>query len=214
MQSNRVLGVLKGQDFPVDQLLAWARSAEITYAADGAAKALLDAGLKPIVVGDMDSLDPSSVPPDVRLVKDPDQDTTDCDKLLALASADGIETLTLIGIEGDRLDHMMSTLSSLVGRRRRIRLILRRATGFVVPCGESFDLPCPPGTRFSVIPLTLCWGLNLVNAKWPLHDAELRPGLHVSISNRSEEGCQVLLAGGTALVLIDRLLEEPPHWEE
>lgn len=214
MQSNRVLGVLKGQDFPSDQLLIWARDAERVYAADGAAKILLAAGLKPIVVGDMDSLDPSTVPDDVRLVQDPDQETTDCDKMLALASADGIETMTLIGVEGDRLDHMMATLSSLVGRRRRIRLILRRAAGFVVPCGESFDLPCQPGTRFSVIPLTLCWGLNLTNAKWPLHDAELRPGLHVSISNRSEEGCQLLLAGGTALVLIDRLLEEPPSWED
>lgn len=214
MQSKRVLGVLKGQDFPLDHLLAWAESAEVIYAADGAAKELLKAGLKPIVVGDLDSLDPSTVPEGIRLVKDPNQDTTDCDKLLALASADGHETLTLTGVEGDRLDHMLSTLSSLVGRRRRIRLILRRATGFVVPCGEAFNLPCRPGTRFSVIPLTLCWGLTLINAKWPLQDAELRPGLHVSISNRSEEGCQLILAGGTALVLIDRLLEEPPNWEE
>lgn len=214
MQFTRVLGVLKGMDYPAEQILAWAKSAQLVYAADGAARTLIEAGLAPVVVGDLDSLDRASIPKGVRVVHDPDQETTDCDKLITLMAAEGVTCFTLAGLEGDRLDHVFASLCSLVGRRMQIRVLLRRGMGFIVPCGENFRLNCPSGTRFSVLPLTLCWGVNLTNAEWSMTDAELRPGLHVSISNRSGEDTQLFLAGGTALVVIEGNPGEPPHWED
>lgn len=214
MQLKRVLGVLKGQDYPAERILAWAESAHLVYAADGAARQLVDAGMKPIIVGDMDSLHLDNLPDDIRVVKDLDQESTDCDKLIGLMASDGVESFTLAGLEGDRLDHVLSSLSSLVGRRMKIRVLLRRGMGYVIPCGESFHLPCPAGTRFSVLPLTLCWGVNLTSAKWPLTDAELRPGLHVSISNEALDDPQVFLAGGTALVIIEGDAGDLPAWED
>lgn len=214
MQLTRVLGVLKGQDYPAERILAWAESAHQVYAADGAALQLIEAGLKPVVVGDMDSLHLDALPSDIRVVMDPDQETTDCDKLISLMASEGVESFTLAGLEGDRLDHVLSSLSSLVGRRMKIRTLLRRGIGYVIPCGEAFHLPCSPGTRFSVLPLTLCWGVNVTSAKWPLSDAELRPGLHVSISNQALEDAQVFLAGGTALVIVEGSPGDPPVWED
>jgi len=201
-------------DYPAEQILAWAKSAHQVYAADGAARALIEAGLTPVVVGDLDSLDRAAVPQGVRVVHEPDQDTTDCDKLISLMASEGVTSFTLAGLEGDRLDHMLASLCSLVGRRMKIRVLLRRGMGWVVPCGETFRLPCQSGTRFSVLPLTLCWGVNLTNAHWPLADAELRPGLHVSISNQAGEDTQLFLAGGTALVVTDGDPGEPPNWED
>lgn len=213
VSSAKVLGVLNGHDMPQELLLAWARSADVIYAADGGAASLLDAGLKPIVVGDFDSLDKSTLPPDIRTLHDPDQDSTDCDKLLHAATSDGVAEITLIGVEGDRLDHVLATLSSLVGRRKKIRLGLRRGMGWVVPCGEPFALPTRDGQRLSIIPLTLCWGVSLSNTQWELRDAELRPGLHVSISNRACGPVSLAMAGGTALAIVEHQPSEMPYWQ-
>jgi thiamine pyrophosphokinase len=210
--SIKVLGVLNGQDMPEPALLAWAQSADLIYAADGGAEKLLRNGLKPIVVGDLDSLDLSLLAPDIRVVEDKGQDNTDCDKLLNLAAKDGVTAITLIGLEGDRLDHVLGSLFSLVGRRKSVRLGLRTGIGIVAPCGSSLSIPAERGRTFSVIPLTLCWGVTLAGAKWELKDAELRPGLHASISNVALDSPTLVMEGGTCLVIVQRRPDELPDW--
>jgi thiamine pyrophosphokinase len=208
-----VLGVLNGRDLSEDKILAWARSADVIYAADGGAALLLANGIKPVVVGDLDSLERSALPEGVRVVYDSGQDSTDCDKLLTLAGQDGVASITLVGVEGDRLDHMLATLASLVGRRKKVRLGLRRGIGIVVPCGELIHLPGQAGQTLSVIPLTLCWGVNLSGVEWTLNDAEMRPGLHISISNEVTENPTIIMGGGTCLVVLEHDPEELPLWQ-
>src|ERR1043165_9573712 len=124
----RVLGVLDGRDMPSDLLKAWAESAELVVAADGAADRLLEVGVRAnIIVGDLDSL--TSDPGSSQVIRVQDAESTDCDKLLRWARDEGHVDLTLAGVEGDLLDHMLSTLSSCVAYRRTIRLALRRGIG-------------------------------------------------------------------------------------
>ena len=108
--ANRVLGILGGEDAPDGQLQAWASSATVLYAADSAANRLIHFGFLPIVVGDLDSFDQSLRSDRLRIVEDSDPDRTDCDKLLALIESDGYQEATIIGLEGDLLDHVLSSL--------------------------------------------------------------------------------------------------------
>ncbi len=212
--STRVLGVLNGRDMPIEHVLKWAVSAETVYAADGAARPLVESCMAPVLVGDMDSWK-GGVPRGIRVVGHPeDQDTTDCDKLLQAALDDGVKHLTLTGIEGDRLDHVLSSLHSCVKSPLNIRVILRRGIGTVVRAGAS-QWPTSPGQRLSLLPLQKSVGVCLTGVEWPLDHAELESGVMVSISNvATAEKVSVEMKSGACLLIRELERGFEPFWEE
>lgn len=207
----RVLGVLDGRDMEPGLLRAWAQSAELVIAADGAADRLLEVGVSPaIIIGDMDGMtrDPGSI----EVIRDEDPGATDCDKLLRWARQQGHGNLTLTNLEGDLLDHVMSTLSSCVSCRRTIRLALRRGVGWVF--NGPLQINVDPQARVSLLPLTACSGVRLHGVQWPLDNAELEPGGRVSISNAAIDGfVQASVGKGTAFLFAEYSREEMPFWD-
>jgi thiamine pyrophosphokinase len=207
----RVLGVLDGRDMRREKLRAWAASAEFVAAADGAADLLLSLSVHPdIVIGDMDSL--RSDPSTLAVLKDDDQDLTDCDKVLQWARQAGHSDLTLINIEGDLLDHVLSTLSSCVAFGR-VRIILRRGVGWVF--SGRLRAATAPGRRVSLIPLTPCPTVDLSGVRWPLNRAPLEMGHRVSISNEATgDAVEANVDAGAAFLFIESQLVEMPFWDE
>src|SRR5687767_14285972 len=109
---RRVLGVLSGSDMPILLLKKWADSAQIVFAADAGLDRLLEIGIEPdVVVGDFDSVRGLDRFRNER-VHDANENSTDADKLLALAKGRGFASITLASVEGDQLDHMIATLHS------------------------------------------------------------------------------------------------------
>ena len=215
---ERVLGVLAGADLPPELLALWARSATRIYAADGGADRLLALGLKPhVVVGDMDSLDPiwrDAAREDlanVELVLGTDQETSDADKLLALLAGRGYESVTLVGAEGDRLDHLLATLGSAAAvPSLEVSLGLRTGWGRVLRRGVAlFDLP--EGATVSILPITTCYAVSANGLQWPLSGADLALGGKVSLSNRALGGpVRIEIGMGTALLICGT--GPGPHW--
>ena len=82
-------------------------------AADGGADAALDLGFTPdLAVGDFDSISEAAravLGPD-RLRHDPDQESTDFDKVLAAVDA---PLILGVGFSGARLDHTLAAMSTL-----------------------------------------------------------------------------------------------------
>lgn len=205
---RRVLGVLNGGDFPADRLCAWAESAEVVIAADGAADRLLAVGIQPeTTIGDMDSI--SSILPLRRIIRDPDQDTSDCDKLLNLASRMGYEEITLVGMEGDRLDHTLAALASAARASLGVRVALRTGMAWVIRRGVAVD--CTRDSIVSLIPLEACTGVTFTGVQWPLAEAEISALGLVSLSNRAtEERIEVKIrSGAAALFVLDEALLAP-----
>ncbi len=176
----RVLGVLAGRDLAPGALEAWLAWADRVVAADGGADLCRAAGREPdAIVGDLDSISDAT-----GLVRDEDQDTSDADKLLAFLKAEGHAEATLIGVEGDRLDHVLATLLSVARSRLRCRIVLRSGSARVV--GADGILRQDARGRVSVIPLAPS-RVTLLGVRWPLHDAVLDPLGLVSISNEMVE---------------------------
>jgi len=167
-------------------------------AADGGADLCRAAGREPdAIVGDLDSIrDPSG------LVRDEDQDTSDADKLLAYFEREGAAAVTLIGVEGDRLDHVLGTLYSCARSSLSCRLALRAGACFVRKANTSETWRC--SGRVSLIPLGRC-RVSLTGVLWPLHDAVLEPLGLVSLSNEAlgERLDLVVHEGVAALFLSD-----------
>ncbi len=216
----KVLGVLAGRDMPTELLLRWAKSADVLLAADGGADLLLDAGVTPHrVIGDLDSTaDPARITElamreALQLEHDAGQMRTDCDKLLDLAAREGFEEITLAGVEGDQLDHMLATLHSAARSPLRVRVALRTGVGWVLRDEESLSLPTVPGRRVSLLPLTRTEGVTMRGVEWPLEKSALDPLGKTSISNRSNADLvSIRLWEGALFLFLEMPPEEAPSW--
>jgi len=196
---------------PLSQLEAWAKSATLVLAADGASDRLAEVGIRPsAVVGDMDSVRANT---SENSVYDPDQDSSDCDKLLTFAARSGHRRITLASIEGNRIDHLLGTLASCARASLEVRLALRTGLAYLLkgPCDFRFEAEV--GELVSLMPLELCEDVVFSGVEWPLSKVTLAPSVFVSLSNRVvEASVNVKLASGYAVLfhLADRLSQ--PSW--
>jgi len=192
-----VVAMLGGRDLPDDVVRAWSASATALYAADSGADRLLALGFRPTVVGDMDSF--KGTREGLRVVESADQETSDLDKLLGVVVEDGHSRLVILGLEGDRLDHVLVGLHSLAESALEVLLVLRRGLGFFVKEPHSFEWAADAGARCSAIRLGDC-RLTMAGVRWPLESA-----VGESLSNIiGPEPLVVKVSGSPALVTIER----------
>src|SRR5262249_42874092 len=153
-------------DLPLAALAAWARSADLVVAADGAADRLRAVGITPAAtIGDLDSLVSRAGLP--RVLPDPDQATSDCDKLLAWLRDEGHRDVTLIGAEGDRIDHTLGAFLSAARFPALVRFAMRRGLGWVLTGPSAFSVGTVPGELVSLLPLETCSGVGIAGVRWP-----------------------------------------------
>ena len=198
---------------PAELLAKWAASAEVIWAADGGANRLAEIGVKPHkTLGDLDGIDPAVRAGLKNVIALPDQEQTDCEKLLRQAQEEGYNSITLACVEGDRLDHVLATVSSCIMVGIQTRLALRGGIGYILGAGEHRTIRCQIGCRMSLIPLGVCIA-TMSGVEWPLKKELLTLGTRVSISNKStEDHVRILLRSGAALLVEELTHEEMPVW--
>jgi thiamine pyrophosphokinase len=215
MAGKRVLGVLAGQDMPIDQVLAWASQAEVILAADGGANRLVDGGTVPhVLVGDLDSVRPEVREKIVDVRNDPDPDRTDVDKLLRIAAElHPGNPITLTSAEGDLPDHFIAALHSAAKATMPVRFALRRGLGWVIRDGGTQQVQTRIGSRVSLIPLTDCYGIDFEGVRWPLRVSKLNPQESTSISNEAlRPTILARVRRGACLLFAEYPPEEMPVW--
>ncbi len=198
MRSPKVLGVLAGRELAPGALEAWLAWADLVVAADGGADLCRALGREPdAIVGDLDSItDPTGLTPNS------DQDSSDADKLLAYFQENGILSPKIIGVEGDRLDHVIATLWSC-SRQPGVYANLILRTGSAKICGEGSILGQGARGRVSLIPLETSI-VTLTGTRWPLQSAIIEPKGLVSLSNEmAEERLSLTVHQGTVALFLE-----------
>ncbi len=212
---TKALGVLAGLDMPDSLLQKWALSADLALAADAGAHRLLSVGVPPsVIVGDFDSLHQGMVSEVLaEMIHLPDQESTDCDKLLQHAQSIKLEQITLIAVEGDRLDHMLATIHSAAKAEIGVRLALRDGIGWILKAGEERVFKTRPGRRVSLLPITTIESVSFQGVEWPLEKSALSPLGPTSISNRTTgDKVSVHMLDGAAVLFLEIPEEELPQW--
>ncbi len=212
---KRILGVLGGRDLSGSLFKLWANSADILIAADSGADFIIEHGLRPhAIVGDMDSISPATLEMGIDVFRDDDQNFTDCEKMLAHVAMAGHTSITLLGAEGDRVDHFFATLHASVKSNLDVRLAVRDGLARVLSPGH-YRIPAFPGRRVSVLPLLPSNNVRLKGVRWPIRDATLAIGDYLSISNEAiEPFLDLEFASGALMVAQEYREQDLPVWPD
>ncbi|OJX53181.1 MAG: thiamine diphosphokinase [Devosia sp. 66-22] len=155
--------------------------------ADGGADQIVAAGLKPeAIIGDFDSL--SNVDEwlgRTRLLRIPEQETTDFEKALYSTSA---PVTIAMGMTGKRFDHTLAALDAVTKHARDRVVILVDEADIAVALTGPFSFEVAPRERVSVHPLLPIRFKRSIGLRYPLDGLRLAPGERTGTSNEAVDG--------------------------
>ncbi|MCW5946823.1 MAG: thiamine diphosphokinase [Fimbriimonadales bacterium] len=206
---GKVLIVLNGGRVSKKTLALWIASADHVIAADGGANALADAELQPnTVLGDFDSIRPGleNFFENAKFLPDPSQHSTDFQKSIRFAVESlGARKVAIIGAEGDRVDHLLSTFGTAAhfARKADIRFVLETMICYVVTGDSHFSVS--PGKTVSLIPLPKAT-VTATGLEYPVENLSLSFGANDGVSNRAiADSLELTVHDGTLAVFIERV---------
>jgi thiamine pyrophosphokinase len=171
---------------PSAQLFSEVRSgADLFIAADGGGNVALEFGADPdVVIGDMDSFTPDKDYP-FEVIEQPDQQTNDLEKALALAYNRQATHINILGATGSRLDHTLKNLSVLKQFDNEFdELLLKDNFGDIYLLPQTYSAHIPIGTPISLFPLSgNVSGISTKGLKYPITQGSLENGVRDGSSN-------------------------------
>lgn len=185
-------------------MLAEARAiAPVVVAADGAADRLAELGIAAAaVIGDLDSIGARGRAVADRVIRLPEQETTDFEKCLYATEA---PLYIGVGFTGRRLDHTLAVLHALLARPAKPIVLLGQAEAIALaPAGRTIRVDLPADDRVSIFPLRPVSGRS-TGLRWPIDGLELAAGARIGTSNAALGGPVTLSFDGEgALILLRR----------
>lgn len=167
-----------------------------------------------LIIGDMDSVDPSALAKAVErgatVVRYPtDKDRTDLELAVDAAIEHGACRITIIGAHTGRLDHLLGAMGFFAVSASRVEeLIWIDGAADVIACvaGRPITVAGETGDRVSLIPTgSDVRGITTGGLHWELDDETLSAGSTRGISNIIESAPVWVRTGeGTLLVVHER----------
>ncbi len=191
---------------PVPRNLGTLPAADMVIAADEGFDNARDLGIHvDLLVGDLDSASPGAAHQAQAVERHPvDKDETDLELALAAALNAGMESVTVIGTIGGRVDHALGNLLVVAADRwadLRIHLRIDGTRAWVVR-----DRVEVHGTVDDLVSLLAvggqATGVTTTGLAWPLSNGVVEPGAGLGMSNRLASPTATVAVGtGTVLVL-------------
>ncbi|MEK3781139.1 thiamine diphosphokinase [Paenibacillus sp. FSL R5-0810] len=193
------------------QFLEEIRSGDFIIGADRGALFLIEHGIKPdLSVGDFDSITPEEMAKvqamSGKIIEcDPiDKNLTDTELAFDLALEQSPESILIMGASGTRLDHTLANIHMLIrGLQHHIPCSILDKNNYITLTGSSCVVEDRGFKYVSLLPLTTeVTGIELEGFEYPLHNASLRMGQSLGVSNRlSQEKGIVHIEGGLLLII-------------
>lgn len=199
---------LNGEFPPAEKINALLTTCSPIVAADGAALKLRALGIPPhVIVGDLDSVAPHLHDPffeSTLIVERPDQEDYDGAKALAWIAEQGHNCVSVIGVAGGMIDHVLNNFSLLARHAGNLLISLHNAdcTGYFVRSGLHAELhiTAHPGDRISLVPMPRA-RLHTEGLQWNLSGEDVVLGGRSGTSNSAiaaDVRITVLQANGEA----------------
>lgn len=187
--------------------------ADFVVGVDGGATHLRKLGVKPnLLLGDFDSIDPKDLEffrrQEVEILEFPPQkDMTDTELAMETLINKGYKTIYFIGGLGSRFDHSISnvfTLKKLL--EKNIEGIIVNETNQIRMIQDKISLTKEEGWKVTLLALSEeVEGVTTQGLRYPLHNATLRIGSSLGVSNEfAADRAEVIVKKGVLLVLLSK----------
>ncbi|MFP8490000.1 thiamine diphosphokinase [Gracilimonas sp. Q87] len=183
------------------------KAADLLLGADGGGRTILNHGFKPdAVVGDLDSFDAPETPA-FKVVHRPDQETNDLEKALTYALEQGVETCTVLGAFGHRMDHSLKNMSVLNKFHSSFdELIFRDEEFDAVLIEDTFSARLPVGNIVSLFPVSgEVTGIQTEGLMYALNNESLETGVRDGTSNETiSDEFSIRIEAGALVIFFER----------
>ena len=192
-------GIIKDYDY----IKSFINEGDYLICADGGYDHAIRMGLKPhIVIGDMDSA--KATPADVDVIKYPcDKDYTDGELCVRYAREHGMDSLLLVGMTSDRLDH---TINNVLMLKDFQDAEIIDESNHIYVLGKKLRISEKKGATLSIIPLGGdLEGISTKNLLYSLDNENLYFGESRGNSNiMTDDECEINVKKGWGIVIIPR----------
>jgi len=183
-------------------------------AADGAANRLASMGIIPgYIIGDMDSFDPGAHPglaEQATIIRNPDQETNDFEKILMFAEDKGYHRILIFGFHGGELEHSLNNWSVFIRHSGQLNLCIYDKGRYGFSACRSFRMATRPGEIVSLIPQPEA-RLTTDGLRWALKGETLKLGMREGARNRAvTSSVTITFHSGELIVFIDSRLPYAP----
>ncbi len=167
------------------QLLEWS---PLVIVLDSAIERVFELGIKvDVLIGDFDrGFDPEYYKEKqypLEIVYRPNQDKTDLEKAFDYLIEKGHRAANVIWATGKRADHTITNITSIVGYRNQLKIVLLDDHSKIHLLPEKFEKWYTANTPISLIPIGEVGGISTENLFYPLHNESLKMGYRTGSSN-------------------------------
>lgn len=188
------IGIISGGSVDLDFVKSFQSEVDCFIAADHGMDAARKLGIIPqMILGDFDSASEESLAyfrrfPEVRWEKHPvEKDETDTELALRLAVERKPDRILLFGATGTRLDHTMGNIQILkqaLDAGVPAQILDPHNRIYLVQGSRTFFKKDLFGDYLSFLPFAgEVRGVTLTGFRYPLQDADVKPGLALTVSN-------------------------------
>ena len=155
---------------------------DLICATDGAYQYLEKYKIVPdFVSGDFDSLE--AIPKEIEVIKTPNQDFTDFDKILQILFDKGFTNIDVYGASGQEQDHFLGNLDTAIRWKKKLSLTFFDNNGTYFLAKKKLVLSNCKGKIISLIPFPKASKVETFGLKYSLKKETLKFGKRIGTRN-------------------------------
>ena len=184
---GKALVVCNGDVLPRKKLLPLLWTTPFIVCADGGANKARKLGITPdLIIGDLDSISPSTKKfySGVKIIRVTSQESTDLEKALDYLVGKGFRSAVVVGAMGGRPDHAYANFSIFKKYHKLVDLVFSDASCDIRIIEGKNILDLPVGSLLSLMPFGRCDGITTRGLEFPLLNESLEMGVREGASNR------------------------------
>lgn len=155
-------------------------------ATDGAYNYLKEKNIPPdFISGDFDSL--PKIPEQIKVIRTPNQDLTDFDKVLQLLFDKGFYKIDVFGGSGNEQDHFLGNLHTAIQWKERLNLTFFDDYGRYFLAKKTTIISDCKNKIISLIPFPSSTNITTTGLQYPLKQESLTFGKRIGTRNKATE---------------------------
>ena len=174
-------------------------------ATDGAYKYLKENNITPhFISGDFDSLE--TIPEDIEVIKTPNQDFTDFDKILQLLFDKNFKSIDIYGASGKEQDHFLGNLHTAIQFKEKLKLTFIDNHSRYFLADKSTKISDCKDKTVSLIPFPKATNIITEGLEYQLNKEDLVFGERIGTRNKGiQDTVKVTFENGELFIFINHI---------